>query len=218
MRKEIRVLCLIMASAFLLCLFVKPVSAGIHFGIKGGLTLGNIKTVPDNFMGYKWQNKRGLAGGIFMEVGLPGPFSIQPEVLYVQKGARVSFTVEGIDAEMKVNVDYIEIPLLLKVKLIPGGLLSPSVYAGPYVGFMRKAEAVISALGYSETEDIKDQLKDTDYGITFGLGLSQSLGVVRVTLDARYDFGIPNIMKIITEDGPESVKTRTWLFLAGISF
>lgn len=204
--------------ALLLCLLVSQSAAGIQFGIKGGLSLAKIKTVPDTFMGYSWEYKSGAAGGISMEIGLPGPFSIQPEVLYVQKGAKISITEGDISGGLKVNVDYIEIPLLLKISLMPGGVFKPSVYAGPFIGFLRKAESVIHADGYSEKEDIKDDLTDTDYGITFGLGLVQNLGVMKLTLDARYDYGLRNIMKVISEDGPQSVKSRTWLFMAGIAF
>lgn len=159
----------------------------------------------------------GLAGGVFLEIGLPGPISIQPEVLYVQKGAKISFAEGEITGTLKANIDYIEIPLLLKFNLVSGGLTIPSFYAGPYFGFNTKAEFVISAAGYTETQDIKDDIKNTEFGVTFGLGLTQKLGVMKLTFDARYDLGISNIIEE-TVEGPSSIKTRTWLFMAGISF
>lgn len=217
MKKTGRSLILVLALAFMFNLAASPALAGINTGIKGGITLANIKSVPPTFEGYKWETKMGLAGGVFLEIGLPGPISIQPEVLYVQKGAKISFAEGEITGTLKANIDYIEIPLLLKFNLVSGGLTIPSFYAGPYFGFNTKAEFVISAAGYTETQDIKDDIKNTEFGVTFGLGLTQKLGVMKLTFDARYDLGISNIIEE-TVEGPSSIKTRTWLFMAGISF
>ncbi|MCX8160333.1 MAG: PorT family protein [Candidatus Saccharicenans sp.] len=217
MKKVIRNLSGILVVLFLLSLATTPALAGIRSGIKGGITLANVKSVPETFEGYKWETKMGLAGGVFLEIGLPGPLSIQPEVLYVQKGAKITISEGEITGTLKANIDYLEIPLLLKFNLVSGGLTIPSIYAGPYVGFNTKAEFVISAAGMEQKEDIKDDIKNTEFGVTFGLGLTQKLGVLNLTLDARYDLGLSNILEeTVTE--PSSIKTRTWLFMVGISF
>lgn len=109
MRKTMKGLCLILASLILMVLASTPALAGVNYGFKGGITLANIKSVPETFEGYKWENKMGLAGGIFLEIGLPGPFSIQPEVLYVQKGAKISFAEGEFSGTLSANVDYIEL-------------------------------------------------------------------------------------------------------------
>lgn len=99
--------------------------------------------------------------------------------------------------------------MLLKYNLISGGPTVPSVYVGPYIGFNPKAEFVISVTGYpEEREDIKDDIKNTEYGLTFGVSLTQKLGLFRVTLDARNDLGISNIVEPTVSD-PSSIKTRT---------
>ncbi|MDH7493797.1 MAG: outer membrane beta-barrel protein, partial [Candidatus Saccharicenans sp.] len=104
MKRVMKNLSVVLASLFLLSLLVNPALAGVKFGVKGGITLANVKSVPDTFEGYSWETKMGLAGGISMEIGLPGPFSIQPEVLYVQKGAKISFSEEGITGTFKANI------------------------------------------------------------------------------------------------------------------
>ncbi|MGQ9800500.1 MAG: porin family protein [Candidatus Saccharicenans sp.] len=218
MKKIMRGFPLVLTLILFLSLTNSPAEAGITFGAKGGFSLANIKTIPENFEGYKWENKTGLAGGVFMEIGLPGPFSIQPEVLYVQKGAKISFFEGEFSGTLKANIDYIEIPLLLKYNFISGGPLSPSVYFGPYFGFNTTAEFVISIEGQGEErEDIKDDIKNTEFGMVFGLGLTQKLGTIKLTLDARYDLGISNIIEDHVEY-PSSIKTRTWLFMVGIAF
>ncbi len=218
MKKTTKGMIVVLASLFMLSLVTMPARAGIHFGLKGGITLANIKSDPPTFEGFEWKTKQGLAGGASLEIGLIKGFSLQPEILYVQKGAKITANIEGTDITLKANIDYIEIPLLLKYNLITGGPTIPSVYVGPYIGFNTKAEFVMSAAGYpEEREDIKDDIKNTEYGLTFGVGLTQKLGLFRVTLDARYDLGISNIIEPTVEE-PSSIKTKTWLFMAGISF
>ncbi|MGB4704314.1 MAG: porin family protein [Candidatus Saccharicenans sp.] len=217
MKRRMKGTLVFLVALLMLGLVTMPARAGIHFGLKGGLSLANIKSDPPTFEGFEWKTKQGIAGGASLEIGLIKGFSLQPEILYVQKGAKITANIEGIDITLKANIDYIEIPLLLKYNLISGGLTIPSVYAGPFIGFNRKAEFVISAPGYpEEREDIKDEIKSTEYGLVFGVGLTQKLGLFRVTLDARYDLGLSNIYE--GEDGPNYIKTRTWLFMAGISF
>lgn len=216
MKRRMKGTLVFLVALLMLGLVTMPARAGIHFGLKGGLSLANIKSDPPTFEGFEWKTKQGIAGGASLEIGLIKGFSLQPEILYVQKGAKITANIEGIDITLKANIDYIEIPLLLKYNLI-SGLTIPSVYAGPFIGFNRKAEFVISAPGYpEEREDIKDDIKSTEYGLVFGVGLTQKLGLFRVTLDARYDLGLSNIFE--GEDGPNYIKTRTWLFMAGISF
>ena len=217
MKNLVKGLTVMAALAMLLVVTTTPSMAGVKFGVKGGITLANIKAVPDTFEGYKWENKMGLAGGLSMELGLAKGFSLQPEVLYVQKGAKISVSEGEITGTVKFNVDYIEIPVLLKYNLISSGLTIPSVYAGPYFGFNTRARLVFKVDGYPEEYlELKDEIKDTEFGLTFGLGLTQKLGIMKVTLDARYDLGLSNIAE--EAEGPESIKTRTWLFMVGVAF
>ncbi|MDI6846245.1 MAG: porin family protein, partial [Candidatus Saccharicenans sp.] len=169
-----------LVALLMLGLVTMPARAGIHFGLKGGLSLANIKSDPPTFEGFEWKTKQGIAGGASLEIGLIKGFSLQPEILYVQKGAKITANIEGMDITLNANIDYIEIPLLLKYNLISGGPTVPSVYVGPYIGFNTKAEFVISITGYpEEREDIKDDIKNTEYGLTFGVGLTQKLGLFR---------------------------------------
>lgn len=218
MRKKMRDLGVFLSAVLLLGLMVSQAEAGVKFGVKGGFSLANIKSVPETFEGYSWETKTGLVGGVSLELGLLRGFSLQPEVLYVQKGTQFDFAEGEISGRFQVHVDTIEIPLLLKYNFISGGPTVPSLYAGPFVGFISKAENVIKVVGLpEEREDIKDNLISTEYGLAVGVGLVQSLGPVKISLDARYDLGLSNVIKEET-GGPESVKTRAWLFMVGIVF
>lgn len=210
---------LLFLTAFLLAsgLVASPLQAQFHFGVKGGLTLGQLKSVPETFLeGFPWKTKRGWVGGVFASFEfLPG-ISIQPEVLYIQKGARL--VDPEYDFEARFNFDYFEVPVLLKINLpLEGAAAVPSIFFGPFFGFNQKATIVMIDPYSKETEDIKADVQKSEYGITFGLLFTQRWGPGYFSLDARYDLGLTNILKPGVE-WMDSIKTRTWVFTIGYSY
>ena len=66
-----------------------------------------------------------------------------------------------------------------------------SLEAGPYIGFLTTAKMKVDVDGYgSATEDIKDLLKSTDFGIALGMNYDFS-DVVFANL--RYQAGLTQI-------------------------
>ncbi|MCX8160725.1 MAG: PorT family protein [Candidatus Saccharicenans sp.] len=198
-------------------LTVTPARAQFHFGVKGGLTLGRLKSLPETFLeGFPWKTKRGWSGGVFASFEfLPG-VSIQPEVLYIQKGARL--VDPEYDFEAHFNFDSFEVPVLLKINLaLEGAAAVPAIFFGPFFGFNQKASIVMIDAYSQETEDIKADVQKSEYGITFGLIFTQKWGPGYFSVDARYDLGLSNILKPGVE-WMERIKTRTWVFMVGYSY
>lgn len=146
-------------------------AAGVRFGVKGG---ANVATVNGDFVDAlgDWQNRVGFCGGIFLEFNLGKVLTLQPEVLYTMKGAD---TGDG-----KLKFDYIEIPVLLKLR-IPIGSVHPFLFAGPAFGFTLK-----SALEGIEIEDFPT----SDYSAVIGGGLQLGRSV---HLDVRYTMGLQKL-------------------------
>ena len=196
-----------LAVLFVAALLARPAAAGV--GVKGGLampTLGfsalaeapPLKTLSTPM------------GGVYFGLGL-GLFSIQPEILYVRMGARMEETPDW----MEYRLDYIQVPLLLKVNVLPGPI-SPMIYGGPYGAYLLKATGVSYISGVSESADIKDQIKSTDYGVTFGGGIDFKLPGIKLSAEVRYNIGLANIAK--DAEAGYWVKNRCLMVLAGIGF
>ncbi|MFA4948297.1 MAG: porin family protein, partial [Candidatus Krumholzibacteriia bacterium] len=94
---------------------------GMMFGVKGGLNMANI--TGDDAEGTLM--KIGGLGGVFISYDITEIFAVQPEILFSMKGTKEDF--EGTDVSTSLN--YIEIPLLLKVNLPTEGAIKPSLYA-----------------------------------------------------------------------------------------
>ena len=104
---------LIVSLTVLVLAAVVPQPAAAGFGLKGGLAQSNVDFSPPALI--PMGNLNAPMGGIFWGFNL-GLFTIQPEALYVRMGTRIA---EGADW-MENRLDYIQIPVLLKINLLPG--------------------------------------------------------------------------------------------------
>jgi len=146
-------------------------AAGVKFGIKGGANIANVngdftETIAD------WKSSVGFCAGIFLELNFGRILTIQPEVLYTMKGADAGTG--------KLKFDYIEIPVLLKIR-IPMGSVHPFIFAGPAFGFNLKA-----VLDGIEVED----MPTADYSAVLGGGLQLGRSI---HIDARYTMGLQKL-------------------------
>jgi hypothetical protein len=127
--------------------------------------------------------------GAYVNLNLSEKFGITPEVLYTAYGSKWD--------DIKVDFDYIAIPVMFRFK--PISLLS--LEAGPQFSFLTKAE--IENVG-----DVKDQLKNNDFGLAFGAGLHLPLGF---NAGIRYVLGFTDISDV----SGESIKNRTFQIYLG---
>ena len=155
-------------------------------GIRGGANMSNLSgdlRNEDNF-----ENKWGFHGGITYNIGIiDNFFSIQPELLYSQKGfknADTEFEVGGVNYKRtgKVNYNYLDLPVMAKIKAGP-------LYfeAGPQASYLlgvnNETKTYLDGNLQSTSRDEKDKegLKEFEFGygagVGFALGNSLNLGV-----------------------------------------
>lgn len=172
-----------------------------YLGIKGGLNM--FKLYGDDVEDAK--SLYSFAIGGFITCNFNEMFALQPEIYYSIKGAREE-TVAG-DIDLKLG--YIDIPILLKVKLPKEGKSwSPNLYAGPYFAFLLSADL--------EGFDVKDDTKSTDIGLVVGAGIDFMLseGMRALNLDFRYSVGFTKL----DDAGDAEVFNNGFQFLVGYGF
>jgi hypothetical protein len=129
-----------------------------------------------------------FVGGIGVLIGSPYRFfSLQPELLFTQKGYQGS-------KDSRLTVNYLEIPVMGRFSL---GSNSTRGYlgVGPSYGYAiggknRGADGKESDLIFG---DGKGKVKRSDWGVQFGLGFIQRLGYGSLQLEGRYGLGLSNI-------------------------
>lgn len=163
-----------------------------EFGIRGGVNFASFSDSKQEVD----SRRTGLLVGVYLKVPIPViPVSIQSEVLYSQKGAEIN----GVE----VRLSYIEIPLLVKVDLAREILISPHLYAGPYLGFNLNHEEEPAG-----DQEFQDDGVNNDFGLIFGAGIDIS----RINVGVRYSLGLEEVF----ED--EEIRNNAISIVAGIKF
>lgn len=160
--------------------------AGIGFGVKGGANFAN-QAVKD----INTESITDFHVGAFVNLNFSENLGIRPEVLFSANGSEWE--------DVQVNTSYVAIPIMLCIK--PISLIS--IEAGPQFSFLTKAET--EGVG-----DIKDQLKNNDFGLALGAGLHLPFGL---QAGARYVLGFTNISEVSEEE----IKNRTFQIYLGLT-
>jgi len=147
---------------------------------------------------------------------------------------------EGMDLYANYRIesilDYIEIPLLVRLSF--GKKIRVFINAGPYIGFLIRAKALTEGKSFlymdkngaipviippgtqpleidlTADTDIKDNLKDTNFGLASGGGIMIPIGPGTVIAEGRLQWGLTVIQKDIQESG----KSRTGGFIISVGY
>lgn len=190
MKKILLAGALVMATGFLYAQTIIP---------KAGLTMSMFRgDISDSNL------KPGFTVGAALNMPLGnGKFSLQPEINFIQKGVKfqgsdfelVGNTYQDVDYTQNITVNYLEVPLLAKVKL---GTFYLNV--GPSVGFGLGGKYKYEKAGEESEGDVKfgENKEDenvyikesTDVSLQFGFGF---IIARKVMLDFRSGIGLTNI-------------------------
>lgn len=177
--------------------------AGPGLGIKGGANFATQDAnslLPD--VSISTSNITGFVGGAYVNWFFGDKIAIQPEFLWSRKGS-VSEIIAGTSpgSSQDNKLTYWDIPVLLRWQIIK----FLNIHAGPQFSILSKAEADVGTV----TEDIKDQLKNGDFGLIIGAEANLPL---RLNLTARYIYGLKNVSEM--ED--IEIKNTTFQLTLGI--
>lgn len=177
---------------------VRPVG----IGLKAGFNYSNLALDPDVDLPIKatW----GGVGGLFVVGEVSPSIALQLEALYSQRG--VEDDVDTADATARLT--FVDIPMTARWSPPASGATRFHVFTGPQLGIKVKAEVINDQLDM--TSSISDQIKSWDLGWTAGVGVSMN----RVSLDARYTFGLTDLSAV--DDDAGSAKNRTFTVLLGV--
>ena len=195
-------------------------------GVRAGLTVANLPGDFADLVGTDW--RVGFAGGGFLRINVPGGVGLQTELLYTMKGAttQVDLTDQSGNvvgtATTTYQVDYLEIPVLLRVTIGGAGPVQPSLLLGPSLGVKLRSRLAYDGPGPDLSGDL-NQVEDTDFGLVGGVGLEFGHTPARMLLDARYTLGLMNVYarELMNFTGPPRVlnaRTGTFTITAGLGF
>lgn len=185
---------------------------GMSVGIQGGVNFSNVD-FKANTLTFSFDRRTGGVGGLFFADDFNKNMGLQVDVLFSQKGTKATMPFEP--GALEIRVDYLEIPVLLRVN-VPNanGSVVFRVFGGPSFAAKLRDQQLFD--GDELPADEKADLKSYDIGFTVGGALE--LGK-RFVVDGRYTFGLVNI-----DDDPEdlaedvSIKSKTFTVMVGLRF
>lgn len=182
-------------------------------GLKGGYTSANFYGV-----GYGRNSRTGIAvaASVVAELPFDLPYKISPGIetgiYFMQKGFENPQANKYIAD--RIEIDYVEIPLLLKLNYNRANRFSPHLLFGPYLSFMVSSEQVI---GEDEIRrDLDEITRYTDLGWVFGAGVDIVFGNVILDIQLRNSLSFDTLFT--DEEFDDGEKLRQFSLLFGIRF
>ena len=187
----------------------QPARPDVQFGIKAGGNMARPTGINAQNPSATLKNMVGFNGGVFLALHFGRIVTLQWEALYTMKGA----SYVGLDDTFteKLYADYIEVPLLLKLR-VPFPVIQPFVFAGPSLGFRLQEKLEANGQEVPLTENI---LKKNDYGAIFGAGLNLGRDFM---VDVRYSLGMQKVISTVQGEVQPDFRNGVWSASLGIAF
>lgn len=199
---------------------------GNSYGVRVGATFSTINSAEEE--GVDMTATTGVQVGALANFYISEVFSLQPEILFIQKGAKGTFEVEENypdfsfkeEGSIELKSNYLEVPILAKASLGSGNV-NFFVTAGPTIGYwLSGKEKVNYTLSYTdgidnfeesenseEDVDFDDEYNRLELGASLGVGVGYKVGTGTFNLDVRYGIGLTDIYET---EGDEQAKNRVF--------
>ena len=169
-------------------IMVSSLSFAQQFGLKAGLNLSDISntsTAVDTKM------KTGIYAGVTATIPVTESYSIKPELIYNQLGAKTDlYDFGGIVGAVSTTtkLEYLSLPIMLQYNL-PSNLY---LEVGPEFSYMLSANQSLNSIISPSTDINMDYLNRFNVGAGIGAGynINKNLGI-----SARYTLGLTGIGK-----------------------
>lgn len=166
-----------------------------HLGVVAGQNMSTIKSKR----GDSQDIINGFMGGAAFQVVWPKGFTLQPEVLYSQKGCMF------IGSGLQYGVDYVELPVKFMYRLHLAEV-KPFAFVAPYGAY---AIRLTEKGNMSSDDTYSNQIKRPDYGISVGAGFD----IWKIQLSFKYSWGFAPVL-----NETFTIRNKVFTIAAGFFF
>ena len=162
---------------------------GVKYGLKGGYNLATFAGTDSKGSKYK----SGFSAGGYLNFGLSDMFSIQPELLYSQKGASID-GYPNSGTTFKSTLGYLDVPIMVRVNTGNDGkgLFFEAGPQGSFVLHNRDFTQTGNTTTQSTDNTSTDDLNKVVVGYVAGLGYQVTSGL---SLGIRYTGDVSQVYK-----------------------
>jgi hypothetical protein len=153
----------------------------VRFGLKAGPSYTKFRGVdPQQLSSASNAYRLGFHAGVMADIKVTDKFSVQPELLYSQKGAR-----NKLVSDINMVFTYLDLPIMVKARLGETGFF---LEGGPQFGYLLRAKSNFMSYTYDERESYEK----VDVGYAAGIGYQFASGPL---LGFRYNGGLTRLNK-----------------------
>jgi hypothetical protein len=156
-----------------------------EFGVKGGFNMSNF--LSDDDEATDENILYGFNAGVYATLPISNFVAIQPEVLFTTRGSELEYDTDLGSGNTKFKLNYIEVPLLVRVNITKNFNLQ----AGGYASYLVSSKVTGDGAIDFEEEIDTDDLNKFDAGIVAGVGVDFS----PISIGVRYNYGLTTIGK-----------------------
>jgi hypothetical protein len=180
--------------------------AQVKFLAKAGVSWSSVsfnEDINEQFVGnFDYGSKAGLIFGIATEIPLGcDKFSLQPELLFHQKGYTSKYADSEVSSSYTTTLNYLEVPILARVNFgkfyaATGTYVGFGVggnYTGTdtYMGITQEHEGNVKFGAEPDNYAGSNQyINAVDFGVQFGAGVKVSV----VVIDLRFGLGLTDLI------------------------
>ncbi len=157
--------------------------------------------------------RTGIAAGGFITFNASSHVAVEPQLLYVQKGARATSGT----LTLSYDLDYIQVPVLLKGRYWFGNSdksLTIDPFVGPAIAFNVHCAIGVPTAGNAECSTLGADASSVDFSGIFGIGVEYA----GFTFQGRYDVSFTNAYSSSSSpDAPSASKSKNlaWILTLG---
>jgi hypothetical protein len=173
-----------------------------------GLTIGATSTVLDgDYVTSRGDATWGFTGGVFGERRMGGNLAVYVGVEYAQRGGQGQTGATTERTPFELDLDYVDIPLLVEIRLPLGEMWGLVVYGGVEADFNVKCRATFGDGATQPCKETELGGAKTGWGAPAGGGLSYRVGDGdAVVFEVRHSWGLSNAV------ADQELRYRGWSF------
>lgn len=188
-------------------------------GLNGGLNLGMLNGDDADLDNTDTDMRMGFTIGVFGEFVIFPIITLQPEFRFTQKGETVNSGNSLLNGTWKIELAYLEIPLLAKVYFPVEFPTKPFVFAGPFMGLNITANTdniyQVGPFNFDAGSNLDEDINTIEGGVVVGGGVRHSFDKAMLSAEIRYTQGLS---ETFDNSAFKDVFTGTLSFLIGFGF
>jgi hypothetical protein len=202
-----------------------------QFGIQAGVGISDIVFSDDGqgpYLGYEVNYLTHRYPSLSYQFGVLGTLSLnkrfefQPELQVTKLG--LNYNEDFLHGQIiyKIDIWYLELPLLLAYRFRLERKLQPTLFLGPYGSLTLAAKKRTDYDGHPQKENA-DNVKPVDLGLVFGFGFDVQMGSGQLITQLRGTYSLVDIMEPIEGHIPEylapvELKARNLALMVSVGY